>query len=80
MKRLALAVVGMTALAAAAEAGNPFEPIHLVNNLRAYNRTHYARGPEKGKSHGGNSTTQEARAAQPEKPAPKPTPPPARAD
>ena len=36
MKRLALAVVGMTALAVAAEAGSPFEPAHLVYKVRVY--------------------------------------------
>jgi hypothetical protein len=80
MKRLALAVVGMTALAVAAEAGSPFEPIHLVNSIKAYHYTHYTRGPEKGKHHGGNKMTAEARAAQPEKPTPKPAPQPVRAD
>jgi hypothetical protein len=80
MKRLALAVVAMTALAVAAEAGSPFEPHHLVNNIKAYHYTHYGRGPEKGKRHGGSKSTAEARAAKPEQPTPKPTPQPARAD
>ena len=80
MKRLALAVVGMTALAVAAEAGSVFEPVHLVNQVRVYNFTHYVRGPEKGKHHGKNKTTNEARQAKPEQPTAKPTPQPARAD
>jgi hypothetical protein len=80
MKRLALAVVGMTALAVAAEAGSEFEPVHLVNRVQVYHYTHYLRGPEKGKHHGSNKSTAEARQAKPEKPTPKPTPQPARAD
>ena len=80
MKRLALAVVGMTALAVAAEAGSPFEPVHLVNNVGVYHFTHYVRGPEKGKHHGSNKSTAEARQAKPEQPTPTPTPQPARAD
>jgi hypothetical protein len=80
MKRLALAVVGLTALAVAAQAGSPFEPVHLVNNIRVYNSTHFVRGPEKGKHHGSNKSTAEARQAKPEKPTAKPAPQPARAD
>ena len=80
MKRLALAVVGMTALAVAAEAGDEFEPVHLVNRVQVYHYTHYRRGPEKGKHPGSNKSTAEARQAKPEKPTSKPTPQPARAD
>jgi hypothetical protein len=81
MKRLAMAVVALTAFAVAAEAGSPFEPIKLVNSLRVYHYTHYVRGAEKGKKHGGSESTQaEARVTAPAKPSPKPTPQPARAD
>ena len=48
MKRLAMAVVALTAFAVAAEAGSPFEPVRLVNHMRAYNYTHYVRGPREG--------------------------------
>jgi len=78
MKRLAMAVVALTALAVAAEAGSPFEPVKLVDRIGVYHYTHYVRGPAK---HGGSqSTTAEARATSPAKPSPKPTPQPARAD
>jgi hypothetical protein len=81
MKRLALAVAALTAFAVAAEAGSPFEPVHLVHNLKVYRYTHYVRGAEKGKKHGGSQSTQaEARVTAPAKPSPKPTPQPARAD
>ena len=70
----------MTALAVGAEAGSPFEPVQLVNRIGIYHYTHYVRGAEKGKRHGGSKSTAEARAAKPEKPTPKPTPQPARAD
>jgi|SoiMethySBSTD1v2_1073268.scaffolds.fasta_scaffold59696_5 hypothetical protein len=81
MKRLAMAVVALTALAVAAEAGSPFEPVKLVDRIGVYHYTHYVRGPAKGKKHGGSqSTTAEARATSPAKPSPKPTPQPARAD
>lgn len=79
MKRLAMAVVALTAFAVAAEAGSPFEPVRLVNHMRAYNFTHYVRGPEKGKKHsGGGSSTAEARQAP--APTPKASPQPAKAD
>jgi hypothetical protein len=82
MKRLAMAVVALTAFAVAAEAGSPFEPVKLVDSLRVYHYTHYVRGAEKGKKHGGSSesTQAEARVTAPAKPSPKPTPQPARAD
>ena len=82
MKRLAMAVVALTAFAVAAEAGSPFEPVRLVDSLRVYHYTHYVRGAEKGKKHGGSSesTQAEARVTAPAKPSPKPTPQPARAD
>ena len=54
MKRLAMAVVALTAFAVAAEAGSPFEPVKLVDSLRVYHYTHYVRGAEKGKKHGGS--------------------------
>lgn len=66
MKRLALAVVGLTAFAVAAEAGSPFEPVRLVDHMRPYNFTHYVRGAEKGKKHGGGGApTAEARQTAP---------------
>lgn len=66
MKRFALAVVALTAFAVAAEAGSPFEPIKLVDSMRAYHYTHYVRGPEKGKKHSGaGSSTAEARQTAP---------------
>ena len=78
MKRLAMAVVALTAFAVAAEAGSPFEPVKLVDRLRVYHYTHYVRGAEKGKQHGGSQSTQaEARVTKPAKPSPKPTPQPA---
>jgi hypothetical protein len=81
MKRLAMAIVALTAFAVAAEAGSPFEPVKLVDSLRVYHYTHYVRGAEKGKKHGASQSTQaEARATAPAKPSPKPTPQPARAD
>ena len=81
MKRLAMAVVALTAFAVAAEAGSPFEPVKLVNRVGVYHYTHYVRGPEKGKKHGGSQSMEaEARVTAPAKPSPKPTPQPARAD
>ena len=78
MKRLAVASVALTALAVAAEAGSFPRSVHLVDQMRAGHPTHFVRGPEKGKKHGGGgSTTTEARQTAP---APKPTPQPARAD
>jgi hypothetical protein len=80
MKRLAMAIVALTAFAVAAEAGSPFEPVKLVDRLSVYHYTHYVRGPEKGKRHGHKSMNAEARVTAPAKPSPKPTPQPARAD
>jgi hypothetical protein len=82
MKRLAVALVAVFAMAVGAEAGSIFEPDHLVNHMRAYHYTHYVRGPEKGKKHGGSSKSQsEARQTTPQpSPSPKPSPQPARAD
>jgi hypothetical protein len=82
MKRLAMAVVALTAFAVAAEAGSPFEPVKLVDRLNVYHYTHYVRGPEKGKKHrgGSESASAEARANATAKPSAKPTPQPARAD
>ena len=81
MKRLAMAVVALTALAVAAEAGSPFEPVKLVDNMRPYHYTHFVRGPEKGKKHGGTEkVSAEARLAAPAKGSSKATPQPAKAD
>jgi len=81
MKRLAMAVVALTAFAVAAEAGSPFEPVKLVNSLRPYHYTHFVKGATKGKKHrGADNVSAEARQAAPAKPSPKPSPQPARAD
>ena len=78
MKRLAVALVALTALAAFVEAGSLPQPIHLVNHMKAYHVTHYVRGALEGKKHGGGgNTTAEARQTAP---SPKPTPQPAPAD
>jgi hypothetical protein len=80
MKRLAVALVAVFALAAGAEAGSIFTPDHLAYHLHAYHATHYVRGPVKGKKHGGSSKAQ-AEARQTPQPAPqKPAPQPVRAD
>jgi hypothetical protein len=78
MKRLAVALVALFALAVTSEAGQLPEPAHLVNHMKVYSYTHYVRGAEKGKKHsGGDKVSAEARLTPP---APKQTPPPARAD
>jgi len=82
MKRLAVALVAVWAMAVGAEAGSIFTPDDLVNHIAAYHYTHFVRGPEKGKKHHGASKSQaEARQTAPQpSPSPKPSPQPARAD
>jgi len=81
MKRLAVALFAVFALAAGAEAGSIFTPDHLAYHIHAYHSTPYVRGAEKGKRHGGANKSQ-AEARQTPQPAasPKPAAQPARAD
>ncbi len=78
MKRLATALVLLTALAVGAEAGSLPKPIRMIDRMKAYSDTHYVRGAQKGKGSGRSaSATAEARQSAPQ---PKPVPQPARAD